>query len=147
MKSGAMSRAPIRSRIFAWFMDALVVFFGSVVFELVLGGLSGMANPIFSVAGLSMGAGIYLLNAVAVAAYFVVLRGPRLGPTLGCSAAHIRVVSESGVQPAYQQSVLRFLVSIVSTMVIFLGYAMALVDPQGRTLHDRIAKTIVVKAQ
>ncbi len=147
MGSRGLVQASIRSRVFAWFMDLLVVFFGSVVLELVLGGMSGLANPIFSVVNLSMGLGIYVVNAAVVVAYFVVLRGPRFGPTLGCSAAHIRVVSESGAQPSYRQAVVRFLVSAISAAVLFLGYAAALADPHRRTLHDRAAGTVVVKAQ
>ena len=147
MGSRGLVQASIRSRVFAWFMDLLVVFFGSVVLELVLGGMSGLANPIFSVVNLSMGLGIYVVNAAVVVAYFVVLRGPRFGPTLGCSAAHIRVVSESGAQPSYRQAAVRFLVSAISAAVLFLGYAAALADPRRRTLHDRAAGTVVVKAQ
>ena len=147
MGSRGLVQASIRSRVFAWFMDLLVVFFGSVVLELVLGGMSGLANPIFSVVNLSMGLGIYVVNAVVVVAYLVVLRGPRFGPTLGCSAAHIRVVSESGAQPSYRQAVVRFLVSAISAAVLLLGYAAALADPRRRTLHDRAAGTVVVKAQ
>lgn len=147
MGSRGLVQASIRSRVFAWFMDLLVVFFGSVVLELVLGGMSGLANPIFSVVNLSMGLGIYVVNAAVVVAYFVVLRGPRFGPTLGCSAAHIRVVSESGAQPSYRQAAVRFLVSAISAAVLFLGYVAALADRRRRTLHDRAAGTVVVKAQ
>ena len=137
--------APVGRRIEAFVFDAVVVFFGSLVLQLLLGGMSGLENPIFSVVRFEMGTVVYLINLVLIVAYFVVMRTRLSGQTLGARAAHVRVVASGGGQLDPATALVRLLVALVSMLVIFLGYLPALFDPQKRTLQDRIARTLVVR--
>lgn len=137
--------APVGRRIEAFVFDAVVVFFGSLVLQLLLGGMSGLENPIFSVVRFEMGTVVYLINLVLIVAYFVVMRTRLSGQTLGARAAHVRVVAAGGGQLDPVTALVRLLVALVSMLVIFLGYLPALFDPQRRTLQDRIARTLVVR--
>ena len=137
--------APVGRRIEAFVFDAVVVFFGSLVLQLLLGGMSGLENPIFSVVRFEMGTVVYLINLVLIVAYFVVMRTRLSGQTLGARAAHVRVVASGGGQLDPATALVRLLVALVSMLVIFLGYLPALFDPQRRTLQDRIARTLVVR--
>jgi uncharacterized RDD family membrane protein YckC len=89
-------RATLRKRIQGFVADALVVVFGSLLLELVLGGLSGLTNPIFAVLDLGLSPVIYLVNVVAVLAYFIGLRGYTWDQTLGARSAHLRIVRPGG---------------------------------------------------
>ncbi|WP_276942595.1 RDD family protein [Ferrimicrobium acidiphilum] len=137
--------APVGRRIEAFVFDAVVVFFGSLVLQLLLGGMSGLENPIFSVVRFEMGTVVYLINLVLIVAYFVVMRTRLSGQTLGARAAHVRVVASGGGQLDPATALVRLLVALVSMLVIFLGYLPALFDPQRRTLQDRVARTLVVR--
>ena len=137
--------APVGRRIEAFVFDAVVVFFGSLVLQLLLGGMSGLENPIFSVVRFEMGTVVYLINLVLIVAYFVVMRTRLSGQTLGARAAHVRVVASGGGQLDPATALVRLLVALVSMLVIFLGYLPALFDPQKRTLQDRVARTLVIR--
>ena len=114
--------APVGRRIEAFVFDAIVVFFGSLVLQLLLGGMSGLENPIFSVVRFEMGTVVYLINLVLIVAYFVVMRTRLSGQTLGARAAHVRVVAAGGGQLDPATALIRLLVALVSMLVIFLGY-------------------------
>ena len=137
--------APVGRRIEAFVFDAVVVFFGSLVLQLLLGGMSGLENPIFAVGRFEMGTVVYLINLVLIVAYFVVMRTRLSGQTLGARAAHVRVVASGGGQLDPATALVRLLVALVSMLVIFLGYLPALFDPQRRTLQDRVARTLVIR--
>lgn len=137
-------RATVAKRVQAFVADALVVFFGSLLLQLILGGLSGLTNPIFAVLGLSLSPGIYLINAVAVLAYFVALRGLTEDQTLGARSAHLRMVApgKGSLDPALAAR--RLVVALVGALLIGFGYWSALLDPERRTLADRVCGTTSV---
>jgi len=137
--------ASIGRRVEAFIFDALIVFFGSLIVELLLGGMGGLENPIFSVVRFEMGPIIYTINIVLVVGYFVVMRIMVNGQTLGARAAHVRVVSADGNELETGIVLIRLVIAFVSMAVIFLGYLPALFDPERRTLQDRVARTIVVR--
>ena len=66
------------------------------------------------------------------------------GQTIGKMAAHIRVVSDDvPLDPA--RAIRRTVVSAVSLLAFGAGFIPALVDPEHRALHDRVARTRVVE--
>ncbi|MHB8190501.1 MAG: RDD family protein [Ferrimicrobium sp.] len=138
--------ASLSRRFGALMVDTLVVFFGSVVLELIVGGFVGMSTPSTSVIGLSMGSGVYIINMIAIAGYYTYLLGSKGGQTLGAIALRVRVVGLDGSPLGYRQSAIRFAVSIVSTGVVFLGYIIAIATPSHRTLHDLVARSQVIRA-
>ena len=142
---GAADLASVGRRIEAFVFDALVVFFGSLVLQLLLGGMGGLENPIFSVVRFEMGTVVYIVNLVLIVAYFVLMRTRLNGQTLGARAAHVCVVAADGRQLEPGTVLVRLLVAFISMVVIFLGYLPALFDPQRRTLQDRVAHTLVVR--
>jgi len=66
------------------------------------------------------------------------------GQTIGKMAAHIRVVSDDvPLDPA--RAIRRTIVSAVSLLAFGAGFIPALLDPDHRSLHDRVARTRVVE--
>jgi uncharacterized RDD family membrane protein YckC len=100
--------------------------------------------------------GVYFLIAlVAQAAYFTLLIAAR-GATLGMSFVGIHVVDEQGQNPSIPRSLGRWAFtqafSTVSGIVPYLGSVLWLLDPlwmlwdpEKQTLHDKVAKTWVLK--
>ena len=66
------------------------------------------------------------------------------GQTIGKMAAHIRVVAdEAPLDPS--RAIRRTMMSSVSLLALGAGFIPAIVDPDHRALHDRMARTRVVE--
>jgi len=66
------------------------------------------------------------------------------GQTIGKMAAHIRVVADDApLDPS--RAIRRTVMSGVSLLALGAGFIPALVDPEHRALHDRLARTRVVE--
>ena len=92
---------------------------------------------------------INLLSTAVTAVYYGLLEGGPTGQTLGKRLCNIRVVDADTGQPGVGtgRAVGRYLMSIVSGWAIGLGYFWMLWDPRNQTWHDKVARTIVVKAR
>lgn len=76
--------------------------------------------------------------------YFIFL--PFLcGTTLGNAVAGIRVVMQDGSLAGFQANLLRWIGWVFSVATVFLGFALAVSDPQRKTLSDRLCGTFVVR--
>ena len=75
--------------------------------------------------------------------YFVAFTAA-CGQTIGKMAAHIRVVADDApLDPA--RAIRRTMVSGVSLLALGAGFIPAILDPDHRALHDRMARTRVVE--
>ncbi len=77
--------------------------------------------------------------------YFTVLQA-RTGQTLGKAALGIRVESTAGRTIGIARSVVRTLGYVASALPLGAGFLLAL-GPARRTLHDRLAGTVVVRVR
>ncbi len=74
--------------------------------------------------------------------------GSERGQTVGQMAMGIRVIDFNGGGPiGYGRAFIRWLVSIVSTIVFFLGYFWMLWDKEKQCWHDKAANDVVVPVQ
>jgi uncharacterized RDD family membrane protein YckC len=90
-----------------------------------------------------------LLTWLLSLAYYAFQEGSPSGQTLGKRVCGIRVVDAASARPGIGagRAAVRYLVSIVSGIVIGLGYLWMLWDrPLRQTWHDKAARTTVVKA-
>lgn len=86
-----------------------------------------------------------VLSSLIGAVYFTYFHGSS-GQSLGQKLVSIKVVDEANGGPIdYVRAFIRWLVSIVSGIVILLGYLWMLWDPKKQTWHDKAARTLVVK--
>jgi uncharacterized RDD family membrane protein YckC len=139
--------ASLQLRIVAFVLDVLVLisfgmlFVAAVLVLLVIDADNG--NPSDRA---------FLISGVILALYFVafvplyhVLLWSSRGQTVGMMAVHIRVLSSNGGRVSLWRSALRFFGRVFSVLPLFLGLLMALFDRKRRTLHDRLAGTVVVE--
>ena len=108
--------------------------------------LLGIVNAILrGVIGYGAGVSIGLLVDLV---YFTVMIGGARGQTVGQMAMGIRVIDfNTGGPIGYGRAFLRWLVSIVSALVIFLGYFWMLWDKEKQCWHDKAANDVVVPVQ
>jgi uncharacterized RDD family membrane protein YckC len=87
----------------------------------------------------------FLLSTV-VPAMVVLIFWARRQATPGKILIHARIVdADTGAEPRVGQLVLRYLGYFVSTIVLGLGFLWIAFDPRKQGLHDKIAKTVVVR--
>ena len=67
------------------------------------------------------------------------------GQTVGKMAMRLMVVNQDLAPVDYGTSAAREFSKILSAIILYIGFIMAGFDAQKRALHDRIAKTYVVK--
>jgi len=83
------------------------------------------------------------LSLLISAAYYVVC-WTSLGAGPGGRLLGLRIVQRDGSPIDFGKALIRFLGSIVSSLVIGLGYLWAAFDSEKQTWHDKIASTYVV---
>ncbi|MCK5718347.1 MAG: RDD family protein [Thiomargarita sp.] len=68
----------------------------------------------------------------------------RGGQTLGMKAWRIKLQSTQGEKISWQQTLIRFLVAILSILVFGLGFFWAIISGKKQTWHDRASNTCIV---
>ncbi len=142
-------------RFVARLIDGILVGIVGAIITLPLAflGLGSMAltansdNPGAALAALpaiiaAQGIGMLIRLALAVAyeAYFLTTKGA----TLGKIALGLKVVRADGGPITMGLAIGRYFATILSAMILMIGYIMAAFDPQKRALHDRLCNTYVV---
>ena len=145
----ALAYAGLQLRIVAFVLDIMVLisfgmlFGASILAYLVVdsdlnhGNLSERAKYVTGAALL-----VYLLAFLPL--YYVLLWN-WWGQTIGMMAVHIKVLSRTGGRVPLRRSALRLLGCVASVAPLLLGIVIALFDRERRTLHDRLADTVVVE--
>jgi uncharacterized RDD family membrane protein YckC len=72
-----------------------------------------------------------------------------MGTTAGKMAMRMQVTDERGNRLEPDKAILRSVVFLIGIFLLFIGLAISLIlaasDPMNRTLHDRLAGSIVVR--
>jgi len=69
------------------------------------------------------------------------------GTTFGKNAMGVRVAMLDGSSVSVTRAFIRFLGYYPGAMLMYLGFAWALVDPRSQTLHDKLASTVVLEIE
>ena len=77
--------------------------------------------------------------------YTVVLQTSNKQATLGQSAFDLIITKNNGEQANFGQILIRYLISIPSSLILKMGYVIAIFTKRKQTLHDLIANTVVLE--
>ena len=123
-----MQYAGFGLRIAGWLIDSILL---GIVNAIVQAGVGQIGGIVFSLA-LGIGYSIYFI-------------GSPSGQTIGMKFMSIRAIdAQTGGRVDYGRCVVRYLVAILSGLVLGLGYFWMLWDPRKQTWHDKAAGTVVV---
>ena len=141
--------AGLQLRIVAFILDVLVLISFGMLFAAAAGAYL-VVDSRFNDGNLSdrapyVAVAIFLVYLFAFVPLYHVLLWSWRGQTVGMMAVHIRVLARSGGRLSRRRSALRFFGRIASVLPLFLGLLIALFDGEHRTLHDRLAGTVVVE--
>lgn len=90
-------------------------------------------------------AGGYALGFIVGISYYTYFEGGLRGQTLGKRVLGIRVVDfDTGGSIGYGRAAIRYVTSIVSALIIYIGYLWMLWDREKQCWHDKTANSVVV---
>ena len=93
-----------------------------------------------------LGTAGYVFEFVLQAGYFTYFEGSS-GQTPGKRVASIRVADiETGEPIGYGRALGRYLFSLLSALIVYLGYLWMLWDREKQTWHDKVSRAVVVPA-
>lgn len=150
---GEVVYAGFRKRAAAYVIDGLLVgIVGFVLQMLIFGVMFGLSAAAVSDPGamLASGAGIgmivavYLIPLVLNLVYFVMFHAGQRQATLGKMAIGIKVTDAYGGRISAGRATGRFFATIVSSIIIGIGFVMAAFTDRKRALHDLMCDTLVV---
>ena len=87
---------------------------------------------------------LYVVGIVITYAYLIIMTG-RFQATLGKMVFGLRVVKTDFTPVGYGTAALREFSTILSALILYIGYIMAGFDAHKQALHDKIASTYVMK--
>ncbi|CAM2814738.1 RDD family protein [Helicobacter burdigaliensis] len=132
--------APLYKRVLAYLVDDFLItliFLGIYweEFQAIKGNQEAFISLLSSVTM------IWYIILIAYNTIFIALYGANIGHMV----VKIRVI-EGGLldKPSWQQAFLRALFKALSKMLLWLPFLLAFENPLRKTLHDRVAKTLVV---
>lgn len=147
--------APLWRRLCAWSVDLLLLCLVVATYLLVgslvvqheasgseLGGIDAVMTWLHAVEPLLLpGVLLAVVVTLAYTAVFALVWG---GCTPGRRLFGIRLVDQSGLSPTPSRALARAALAGVSAALFFSGFWVALFDPRGQTLHDKLTSTFVV---
>lgn len=88
---------------------------------------------------------VLMLAGYAIGAAYTTYFLGRFGATPGKMLCSLKVVDPEGESIGYLRAFGRYFAEVLSGIVLYVGYLMAVFDDQKRTLHDHICSTRVVR--
>jgi uncharacterized RDD family membrane protein YckC len=141
--TGEAAGFPIR--LAAYLIDAVIVTLGLFVVFLPLSLIAAFFAERLAFISILITLFLWLLSMAVPIGYFVLFWG-RDGATPGKKILRLRVVRDDGVDPVgYKIAGLRLLGYLASGFILYIGFLMILFTPERKGLHDRIAKTGVIR--
>ncbi len=146
-------RAPLAARLLAWSVDLALLAAGAAAHVWLAASIIGPArlaphgsgSPDYWVDLLLAPKLLFPWAALAacLALSYSWLFATLGGRTPGMALARLKLVTESGARPTPPKALTRAALSLVSAAGL-LGFALALFDDRGQTLHDKLTRTRVV---
>lgn len=150
---GEVVYAGFWKRFAAYFIDTFVIGIVTWVVQMMVMagmfgvGMSASGDPSAILAGAGMFGllfGMILLPLAMNAVYFAWMHSSGKQATLGKMAVGIKVTDDDGRAITFWRGIGRYFATIVSSLILCIGYLMAGFTDRKRALHDMIASTLVV---
>jgi uncharacterized RDD family membrane protein YckC len=133
------------SRIVAYLIDWVILLIIISVVDLVLSVLLSVVRLNNTDAGTIF---LLLVNIAIQGYYYVYFLVGKNGQTLGKRLTNIRIVRKDGQPLTASDAILRNIIGyFLCGLTLLLGFLWVMIDPERQGLHDKIANTLVVKAE
>jgi uncharacterized RDD family membrane protein YckC len=116
----------------------------AVIGAIGIGASASGDNPVASGVGIALVGLGYLIAILLPLLYFVWMHSSRHQATLGKLAVGIKVVRTDGTRIGFWRAFGRIFATILSTLILFIGWLMAGFTERKQALHDMVCDTLVV---
>jgi uncharacterized RDD family membrane protein YckC len=145
---GEVVLAGFWKRVAAYLIDSVIVGIAGMIVGGVIGGVIGGLWHVSGAAGSTMLAVIQVVANLAslliTAAYYAWFHASQSMATPGKMAIGIKVVRTDGARISLPRSIGRYFATILSGLILGIGFLMAAFTERKQTLHDMICDTLVV---
>lgn len=138
-------------RVFAYFLDSLILtIVGGIIAGALFGSAAGLValvedrerNPLLAGTFMTAQAASLLLNWL----YFAGLESSSLQGTLGKKAMGMIVTDLDGRRISFARATGRYFAKYLSALILLLGFVMVAFSSRKQGLHDKLAGTLVYRA-
>ncbi|MBL4952208.1 RDD family protein [Neobacillus sp. YIM B02564] len=141
-----MEYGGILQRFLANILDSIILSIPFGVLFSVFAGNSTKALENGDFAGYIGAVSLYFLVSTALTIlYFAGTYSSKMQASIGKRILKLKVVDVSGNRIGFGKSLIRCLVQCILSPILMIGYIVAFFNPQKQTLHDKLAKTYVIK--
>ena len=141
---GELRYAGFGARLGSFILDYIIMQVYSQILSFVLLGVSTFDQGNSVASGIAVAA-YFVLSIGGSYFYYIYLMGsPKHQATLGMKALKLKVVRSDGSPITKWRAFGRMMATVISGLLLGIGYLMVLWDKEKATLHDRIADTRIV---
>ncbi len=114
-------------------------FLALVIDGVIFGAIEGVVGRIL---GYEVAGG---MNLILSWLYYSLMESSKTQATLGKMVMDLKVTDMDGDRISLKRATIRYFSKILSAIILMIGFIMAAFNPKKQALHDKIAKTYVVK--
>lgn len=152
VQGGRVVYAGFWKRFAAYFIDYFAVTAMTYALMIPLGIMAGVGfgasassnDPFATGAGIAFIGAIYLVSIAIPVLYFAWMHASKHQATLGKMAIGIKVVRADGARLTFWRAFGRLFATILSSLILMIGYIMAGFTERKQALHDMVCDTLVV---
>ena len=89
----------------------------------------------------------FLVGLLVDMVYTITTQASEKQATYGQSAVGLKLVNNDGTKASTAKIIARYFLSLISTIVLKIGYLIAIFTRKNQTLHDLISETVVIEQQ
>jgi len=151
---GNVEYAGFGIRLLAWLIDSLVLLFLSFIIVLFSSFFIGFIIIYVSVVPqhssivklLSSFIGVFIGFSVNLS-YFILYWSSKFQGTPGKILLGLKIVDANGNKISYSTALIRYISTIISSLLLGIGYLLIIFDGRKQALHDKFASTYVIKVK
>jgi len=154
VQSGSVEYAGFGIRLLAWLIDFLVLLFLSLIIGLISGFFIAFLLIYVSIVSadssivrfLSDFIGVFIGFSVTLL-YFTLFWSSKFQGTPGKIVLGLKIVDVNGNKISYFTALIRYISTIISSLLLGIGYLLIIFDGKKQALHDKLASTYVIKVK
>jgi uncharacterized RDD family membrane protein YckC len=159
VQSGSVEYAGFGIRLLAWLIDLLVLlfflrfiialisyFFSYFFIAFILIYVSIVSADSSIVRFLSDFIGVFIGFSVTLL-YFTLFWSSKFQGTPGKIVLGLKIVDVNGNKISYFTALIRYISTIISSLLLGIGYLLIIFDGKKQALHDKLASTYVIKVK
>ena len=154
VQNGNVEYAGFGIRLLAWLIDFLVLLFLSLIIGLISGFfiaflliyvsiVSADSSIVTSLSNFISGFIGFSVNLL----YFTLFWSSKFQGTPGKILLGLKIVDANGNKISYSTALIRYISTIISSLLLGIGYLLIIFDDRKQALHDKLASTYVIKVK